>query len=58
MWAAIVVDLDSPRSKHERLELRTLQRIDEMRPKLLKQGLLLIGVWTNSQMTQPVIPKT
>jgi hypothetical protein len=51
MWEAIVVDLQSQKSKPERIELRTLQLINEIRPKLLKQGLLLIGVWTNSQMT-------
>jgi hypothetical protein len=58
MWEAVIVDLQAPKSKRERLELRTLQRINDMRPKLLKQGLLLIGVWTNSRMAQPVILKT
>jgi hypothetical protein len=50
MWEAIVVDLQSRKSKPERVELRTLQLINEIRPKLLKQGLLVIGVWTNLQM--------
>ena len=49
MWEAIVVDLQSRKSKPERVELRTLQLIDEVRPRLLKQGLLVIGVWTNLQ---------
>jgi hypothetical protein len=51
MWEAIVVDLQSRKSKPERVGLRTLQLINEIRPKLLKQGLLLIGVWTNLQTT-------
>ena len=51
MWEAIVVDLQSRKSKPERVELRTVQLINEVRPKLLKQGLLLIGVWTNLQTT-------
>jgi hypothetical protein len=50
MWEAMVVDLQSRKSKPERVELRTLQLINEIRPKLLKQGLLVIGVWTNLQM--------
>ena len=47
VWEAILVDMQWRKSKPERLELRSLQIIDEMRPKLLRQGLLLIGVWTN-----------
>ena len=57
MWEAIVVDMQWRKTKPERLALRSLQIIDEMRPKLLRQGLLLIGVWTNAANGKAMPPQ-
>jgi hypothetical protein len=38
MWEVIVVDLQSRKSKPERVELRTLQLINEIRPEVTQTG--------------------